>query len=167
MNYKEQVMRQFWVAISSRGPMYKPEVIKIGISSTFMPRVRCKECNTGPDYYYGVMKPYMFKNVQQYKRYTELSRFWISRMCSDWYKDFDPRSFHKMGDFSYIFENKSIRPTLSRARGADVSDRDNVVEYVSCECGSTVWAFNQKSVAKRPEITNRKGKHKYPQKFIR
>jgi hypothetical protein len=50
-------------------------------------------------------------------------------------------------------------------KGTPLNPRENVTEYVGCNCGATVWSFNDKSAKNRPEITNRKGRYKYPQKF--
>ncbi len=33
---------KFWEAITRSSPMYKPEIIRINISSSFMTRARCK-----------------------------------------------------------------------------------------------------------------------------
>ncbi len=146
--------------------MYKPEVIRINISSTFMVRTRCQKCRSGPYYYYAVLKPYKWKNPRHAILFSNITRGWIQRMVSNWYLDFTPRHFNKMGDFSFNLEDKAYSPILHRVRGSNVNERDNVVEFIGCECGDTIWAFNDKSIKKRPEITNRKGRYKYPQRFV-
>jgi len=142
----------------------KTEVIKINISESFMTRARCKECGKGPDYYYATMKPFMWKEVKYFMIFSEFSKKWFSKN-SGWFKDFEPRYFTKAGDFSRRLEDKSYNPIVHRTKGADINDRYNVVEYIGCGCGATIWAFNNVSVQKRPEITSRKGRYKYPQKF--
>lgn len=142
----------------------KSEVVKINISESFMARARCKECGKGPDYYYGVMKPFMWKEVKYFLIFSEISKKWFARN-NNWFKEYQPRNFNKLGDFSRTLDEKSYNPIVHRSKGADISDRYNIVEYVGCGCGATVWAFNNISVQKRPEITNRKGRYKYPQKF--
>jgi hypothetical protein len=143
----------------------KQEVVRINISSSFMSRTLCKDCGKGPDYYYASMRPFRWREVKYFRVYSKISNKWVKRMVSDWYLQFQPRYFNKMGDFSFTLESRDYNPALFKTRGSDVSERDNVVEYVGCECGATVWAFNDKSTKKRPEITNRKGRYKYPQKF--
>lgn len=142
----------------------KSEVIKINISSSFMARARCKECGKGPDYYYGVLKPFMWKEIKHFMIFSSFAKKWIANKNA-WYKEFDPKYFTHLGDFSKKLEDKSYNPITHRTKGADINDLYNMVEYVGCGCGATVWGFNQKSVQKRPEITNRKGRYKYPQKF--
>jgi hypothetical protein len=144
----------------------KQEVVRINISSTFLPRARCKSCGKGPDFYYASMRPFKWKDVKYFRMYSHLSKKWIKRMVSNWYQEFQPRYFNKLGDFSFALEVKDYNPVLSKVRGADMPERDNVIEYVGCECGATVWAFNDKSSRTRPEIMNRKGRYKYPQKFV-
>jgi len=144
----------------------KQEVVRINISSTFLQRARCSECGKGPTFYYASMQPFKWKEIKHFLIYSKFSKRWVKRMVTNWYQDFSPRYFRKLGDFSFALEGKSYNPVLHNAHGANVKDRDNVIEYVGCDCGSTVWAFNDKSTKKRPEVINRKGRYKYPQKFV-
>lgn len=146
--------------------MYKPEIIRINISSTFLIRARCKECGKGPDYYYAIMLPFKWKNIRNLLSVSKFARGWITRLVGTWYLNFDPRHFEKLGDFTFALEDKSYLPTFHRIRGAAMTERENMVEFLGCECGATVWAFNNKSTKNRPEITNRKGRYKYPQRFV-
>lgn len=145
-------------------PMYKPELIRVNISSTFLARTRCVECGKGPTMYYVTHKPYVWKNVRHFIASSKLSRAWIKRFTSDWYMQSSPKFINKIPDFSFALDDKQYRPTLFRTRG-EVKHFDNVVELIGCECSATMWAFNQKSTQNRPEITNRKGRYSYPQKF--
>lgn len=158
--------KDFWDAVVRLDPMHKQETIRINISSTFMARGRCKFCKSGPEYYYGCFKPHMWSDIKYYKNFTARNKQWIRRMCSSWYKEFEPRTFDSNYEFAFRLEYYSLRPTVFRAHGAPMSQRSNVVECLACECGRTVWAFNQKSTKNRPEITNRKGKYGYPKKFV-
>jgi len=168
MTNRAPISNRDWNKIMSQiNPMYKPEIIRINISSTFMVRARCKECGKGPDYYYSSPKPYRWKNIQGALIFSQIIRKWIKRMLTSWYLDHQPRYFHNLEEFSFKMEDKSFRPSLSRMRGNEGRERDNVVEFVGCSCGATVWAFNEKSTKNQPEITNRKGRYKYPQKFVR
>ena len=167
MNKKKSIYdKDIYSLIARMSPMYKPEIVRINISSTFMVKSRCKECGKGPDFYYTVLKPYKWQDTKYYKMFSLVTRRWIRRMLSSWYLDFQPRYFRTLEDFSFKVEDKSYLPATHRTRGANIKDRDNVVEFVGCTCGSTVWAFNDKSIKKRPEITNRKGRYKYPQRFV-
>ena len=129
---KKQLYREMYLSFRQFHPMYKPEIIKINISTTFLARARCTECKAGPDYYYAVQKPYNWTNMQSSRIFSAIIRKWIKGMVTDWYKDFQPRHFHEMGDFSFELTDKSYRPTLYRARGANVKERENVVEFLGC-----------------------------------
>lgn len=154
-------MKEFFTLPPTRGK----GVIKVNISSSFMAKARCKECGKGPDYYYATLKPFMWKDVKHFLMFSSITKMWFAKKA-DWYKQFEPRHFTKVGDFTKKLEDKSYNPIVHRTKGADVSDRINIIEYVGCQCGATVWGFNNLSVQKRPEITNRKGRYKYPQKFV-
>jgi hypothetical protein len=146
--------------------MNKLEIIRVNISSTFMVRARCKNCGKGPDYYYSVGQPFKWVGVRSALVFSQAVKKWITRMVSNWYLPFSPRYFLKLGDFAFEIEDKSYDPLFHRTRGSNIGVRQRVVEFVGCSCGATVWAFNEKSAVKRPEITNRKGRYKYPQKFV-
>ena len=145
---------------------HKTETIQVNISSSFMKRTLCPDCHKGPDYYYPVMNTFIWKEVKYYVFVSKYARKWIKRMNSNWYLEWKPRNFTKLGDFSFALDGKSYIPLAHKVRGTNISERDNVTEFLGCECGSTLWAFNQKSKSKRPEVTNRKGRYKYPQKFV-
>jgi hypothetical protein len=142
--------------------MYKPEIIRINISSTFLSRARCKNCGKNPSFYYYVRKPFLWKDISEQISTSKLFREWIERMSADWYLDSAPKYFHDIKEFSFSLDDKHYVPTLHRMRGVDST---NIVELVVCECGASTWAFADKSNRKRPEITNRKGRYKYPQRF--
>lgn len=146
--------------------MYKQEIIRVNISSSFMIRARCKNCGNGPDYYYAVGQPFKWVDVRSNLIFSKTTQEWVIRMVSNWYLPYTPRYFHKLGDFTFELNGKSYSPLFHRTRGANVGQNNRAVEFVGCSCGATVWAFNQKSVVKRPEITNRKSRYKYPKKFV-
>lgn len=147
-------------------PMYRPETIRINISSSFMARARCVKCGKSPSYYYSIRNPFLYEDVGYVISNSKWRRSWIKSMKGNWYLDSEPKYFHDIQEFSFILDDKQYRPTLFRImKGGAVKDRDNVVEMLGCDCGATIWAFNQKSVKNRPEITNRKGRYKYPGKF--
>lgn len=142
----------------------KTEVVKVNVSESFMARARCKDCGKGPDYYYAAYKPFMWKDVKYFFVFSTFAKKWFGT-SHNWFKGYEPKHFTKVSDFSRKLEGKSYNPIVHRTKGADINDRYNVIEYVGCSCGATVWGFNSNSVQKRPEITNRKGRYKYPQKF--
>jgi hypothetical protein len=147
-------------------PMYKAEVIQVNISSTFMPRgARCIQCGEPPIYYYYIRNPYLWKDPRSRLTVSKWMRGWVQRLTDDWYLDSEPKFFQTIEDFSFILGDKQYRPTVHRVRDLDPKAEKNVTEMVGCPCGATMWSFNQKSTKKRPEITNRKGRYKYPERF--
>ena len=146
-------------------PSYRAEIIRVNISSSFISRARCAKCGKHPDYYYYVRKPYLWKTIGLHIASSKWFRKWISRMTADWYLDGAPKNFPDIKEFSFTLEDKHYLPTLYRVRGTPARDDQNVVEMAGCSCGGTLWAFNNKSVKDRQEITNRKGRYSYPQKF--
>src|SRR5512135_1353899 len=133
------------------GLMYKPELIRINISSTFMARARCKNCGKGPDYYYSVGQPFKWVDARSALVFSKKIKEWLTKIVSNWYLPFSPQFFKKLGDFTFSLEDKSYSPLFHRTRGANIGHHKRVVEFVGCECGATVWAFNEKSAVKRPE----------------
>jgi ribosomal protein L28 len=145
------------------GASYRAEVIKVNISSTFLAKARCKFCGKGPTTYYQRSKPFYEKDVRAYLNRSKDSRRKLKRMNSDWYLSGNPKSF-AVSTYKTRIDDKHYRPNLARTRGA--SDTDNeVVEILICDCGVTVWAFNNSSNKNHPEIKNHKGKYSYPNKF--
>jgi len=141
------------------------DVHTINISSSFLARSRCKSCGKGPKYYFSVNKPYLYFLVNQRIFTSKAIRKWITNLVTNWYLSLQPKQFKNMKNFKIALNDKHFTPTLHRTRGSDVKDRDNIIDMISCDCGETTWAYNEKSVKNRPEITNRKGKYSFPQKF--
>jgi hypothetical protein len=160
-----QLEQQLFDFIRRYDTSYKITINRINISSSFMKRALCKECATGPSYYYHVSKPTPWLDGSLQMRTSQWSRDWIKRMASDWFLSSQPKHFRDIKEFSFILDSKGYLPSAHNKKGIDVPYKDNVIEMLSCDCGATVWAFNEKSVKKRPEITNRKGRYKYPQRF--
>lgn len=159
--------RDFWEAVTRFDDSYKPKTMGISLSSSFMAKARCKFCTKPPSQYFGMFKTHVWLDASAYRKFTPRNWRWIRRMCSSWYKDYEPRDFEDVFDFTFRFDYKNYRVILHRARGALVNPNDNVIDCVTCECGRTVWAFNQSSTKKRPEIVNRKGKYAYPQRMVK
>ena len=146
-------------------PMYKPETIYVNVSSSFLARARCTWCKGKPNHYSYIRLPEKWYDPKNQRENFAINLKWLGRMNEDWYLDLSPRYFHSAHDFSHKLENKGYNPILHRARGVRASSEGNITEVVWCICGSTMWAFNQKSAKHRPEITNRKGRYNYPNKF--
>lgn len=164
ISYKDLKRMDYELQVMSRHFMDKPEIIKINASCSFMARARCKNCGNGPSFYYKIRNRYLYQDHSSYKYFSKYLKAWVNSMASNWYLKSDPKYFHSVSDFSFTVDDKQFRPTLHRSRGRD-NNKDNVTEILSCDCGSTVWHFNQKSSKNCPEITNRKSKYKYPKKF--
>lgn len=148
---------------------YKIEKIQINISSVFMARARCKECAGLPNFYYNIPLPYLAEDPSTYYADMYLFRKIFKKVWdlikSDWYLNSDPKHFHSIHDFSTSIEGKSFNVKLKKNRGVANGFQNNIIEVLSCACGSTVWAFNQKSTKNKLEIFNRKGKYNYPKTF--
>lgn len=159
--------RDFWEAVNRFDDEYKPKTVGISLSSSFMAKARCRYCGERPTHYFGMYKQNYWDDVSHYRSFTPRNWRWVRRMCSSWYKGYEPKEFNSVFDFTFRLDYKNYRVTLHRARGVDISMRDNIIDCVTCECGRTVWAFNQSSTKKRPEVANRKGKYAYPQRFVK
>lgn len=160
----DDLERDFHKLLRKYDPMYKIEIIKINISSPFMVRTRCVECGGAPNYYFYARKPYLYKEANQQVIGSKWMRGFVKRLTSDWYLDSEPRYFHDIEEFSFTLDDKGYLPNLHRSRGGS-KYKEDVIEFVGCDCGQTVWAFNQKSTKNRPEIVNRKGRYTYPNRF--
>jgi hypothetical protein len=159
-----ELSKEFHEFMKKYDPYFKSELIRINISSTFMVRCRCIKCGSVPAYYYLSHKPYLFVDVRQMVQTSNWLRQWVKRMSEDWYLDEQPRLFNNISEFSFSVDDKSYLPTHHHVKGL-AQDKSNVIEFVGCRCTYTVWAFNQKSVKNRSEITNRKGKYAYHKRF--
>jgi hypothetical protein len=158
MNHLADLQRELLSIIKALSPS-KIEIIRVNISSSFLPRARCKKCGKGPSFYYFRRKSALLKSPLR-----EATKRWLKRMTADWYLTESPKDFDHIEDFSFRLFDKSYRPVMHKTRGFSTG-KDHIVEALSCDCGHAVWLFNHKSVKNRPEIRNRKGRYGYPQKF--
>jgi hypothetical protein len=142
---------------------WKPQVVRINISSTFVIKNKCVECNKQPDEYYWVnLAPYYY-DVRSAQWLFDWYKKYVKRMTGSWYMKRAPKHFHLIRDFNFYWTEKSFKPALHHKLNVEATD--HVIEYLACPCGRTVWAFNQKDGEERPEIKHRKGRYGYPQKF--
>src|SRR5579885_3673696 len=133
---------------------HKVEVIQVNLSSSFMVRTKCAICGQEPTVYYYNNKPHLWKDHRSPGRLFDSWKKWLKRLCMDWYMDSEPRYFHDNSNFSHTVDYKGFNPKLHHARGIDVDS--NIIEYITCWSGCTVWAFSGKANSKRREITQRK-----------
>lgn len=146
------------------GP-FKIEKTKINISSSFLARSKCVECRSYPLYYFIMYRSYGRKNARlSSETFHSLKKF-IHRMNEDYYLSYQPRHFTSLSSFSFKLALKSYNPILYKSRGLPV-DMDNcVTEFLTCDCGKSVWAFDMKYSQNKTEVINRKGKYHYPGTF--
>ena len=141
----------------------KPEFIKIRLSTTFVARCKCKYCGGSPSFYWYTRNPTMWFSPRKEIEHFDFYRKFIKKFNSDFYLNEEPRYFNRMSLFKYV-GREGYRPRLHRTRGTNpVFDK---VEYLSCDCGSATWAFNQKAGDTRPERSNRRARSFFPQEFI-
>jgi len=149
----------------------KIQINEVNISSTFLPRCRCKHCGGGPEFYYATGNRPTFKDAHIQIQLSGYYRKYIKRMCRDFYLWEEPSSFRDTHDFKFRLD-KQYSPILHRTVGAAQSipfesymKRQNVTDVLCCICGDTTWVYNVKSSKGKPEIINRKGRYNYPSKF--
>jgi hypothetical protein len=142
---------------------WKPQVIKINISSTFVIKNKCLECDKRPAAYYRrVMLPYG-RTPRDDEWLIEFYQKHMRRMTRSWYLNRDPKTLTSLKEFSFTLNGKSFKPGSHHKLDTGYTNR--ITDYLVCPCGKTMWAFNQTSGEDRPEIKNRKGRYSYPRKF--
>jgi hypothetical protein len=88
---------------------------------------------------------------------------YIKRLSSDHYLWDDPKFFASTTTFEFPATYNKYRPKLHRTRGAKPTF--DVVEFLTCDCARTNWAFSEKAVENRREINQRKARYRFPHKF--
>lgn len=141
---------------------YKPEVIRVNLSESFMVRAKCKHCGGSPIIYYYLRNPTMWLDPRKAMDRANYIRLLIKQLQAKGLFE-QPKTYTSIAALSYDIDNARYRPRLHHTRGSNpVFD---VVEFLTCDCMKTTWAYSNKAVAGRPEITNRKARYKYPGKF--
>lgn len=140
-----------------------PKNINVNTSSSFMVRARCKKCGKPPSIYYYSRVPTKYHDVDGYRIYTKTYQEYTKAINLNWFLSFAPKQLTKIGDFGADLHRGHI--TISAVAKTKQGRDSKIVEYLTCECGETIWAFNRRSVKTRPDIINRKGKYNYPKKF--
>lgn len=144
--------------------MHKPEITKINLSTTFPARARCKYCTEVPTLHYSIREPFLWFDPNRVIRsaWIEYIRKYLSKFVNDFYIIEEPKNIKTSTIFSYKPDNK-YDPKIHKNKG--VMSVDNRVEFLTCECGKSVWAFTDKSVVNRPEIVNRKARSTFTKKI--
>lgn len=140
---------------------WKSQFVRVNLSSTFVTKSRCKECGGCPHEYYRIPQSPYYLDARGEQAIFDWIKTYIKRMSSDWYLLEQPRHFHSIRDFNFYYEEKAFKPALHQC----FIDEAHTIEYLTCSCGRTVWAFNQKIGDDHPDIKHRKSRYQYPQKF--
>lgn len=145
--------------------MWKPYVVKINLSSTFVIKNKCPFCNKHPSEYYWVnLPPYYYDPRSSQEVFDWIKKYikHVTPFISSYTKE-NPRNFKSIKEFSIFWRERYYKSALHQHLNIELTS--HIIEYLACPCGRTTWAFNQKDTEERPEINNRKARYKYPQKF--
>lgn len=137
--------------------------VSVNVSSSFLPRAKCKMCGQGPAFYYFKTKRIAIVDTSEFrKQYSKKEK---TRSSSRKFRGptTDYSRWHKISDFSLKVSQDSYSTFAHRA--AKSVRPSKIEEFLSCECGSTVWGFERAQFNKRPESLNRRAKYNYPQRF--
>ena len=154
--------KRFIGSIASFFPK-KAEVIRISLSIPFLVKNRCKGCGEHPSIYYFIRNPSLWNDPREGFNKIDKFKMFLKRMCMDFYLMDDPSSFDSISLFNHKISYNSYNPKLHKSIGINRSF--DMIEYLTCECGQSVWAFYDKSSQNRIEIKNRKSNIRFPNKF--
>lgn len=141
----------------------KLEIIRINLSTPFLTRSRCKSCAGFPTIFFYIKNPTLWYSPRRRTDlFVKLTKH-IKRMCNNYHIFFDPKYYSGVSNFGHTPNYKGYKPNLHRTRGT--SPVQNIVEFLMCNCGATSWAFTDKAAQNHPEITCRKARYKFPNKF--
>jgi hypothetical protein len=144
----------------------KPSRIRINISSSFRVRTCCKHCQGKPSFIYHIPLSFVWKDVADYLAESEYGRTFFTTLPRFVLMRIEPRLFNGITEFNLILDDKSFSPRAHYTKPMLMTKKPGqfvpLTEILSCKCGATTWAFNQRSVIFRPEVVMRKGKYCYP-----
>ncbi len=143
---------------------YKPELVRINLSTPIIMKNRCRKCGKHPDVYYYLEQPTYYHDPRASAEILQWLKLLLDRMSADWYQVSPPSEFTGMSLFAHQVNYKGHNPRLSRSRGLNASS--NVVEYLTCECGYSNWTWADRTNQNRPEIVNRRARSTYPKRFL-
>lgn len=145
--------------------MHKKEIITVNVSSSFASRARCKMCGEPPSIYFFSRNSILWYDPHRARGIFDFIKKHCKRLSPEEYKLDDFVHGSRASYFSHTVNYKGYRPKLHRARGVDpVFD---MIEYLTCECGNTLWAFSEISTFRRPELLHRKAKYSTPNNLLK
>ncbi len=136
--------------------------VKVNLSSTFMARSRCKKCKGLPEFFYHSKLPYYHVSPHSSNLITTFVQNKL-KIVSDYYLSDDPSNFNNLSAFS----SKSCTAYNARyhiSRAPSIYGGSMRIDYLSCKCRSTVWAFKQSTPTE--ESMSKKARTTYNKKFI-
>lgn len=140
----------------------KNEIVRVRLSSPFMVRATCKYCGGSPFIYYYIRNPSTWLSARKNVNQMDFLKNLIYHLMVI-HKFAEPKDYNCISHLSFGVGYTQYRPRLHRTKGS--SGTFDIVEFLTCNCMKTTWAFNQKSTKNRPEITNRKARFTYPRRF--
>ena len=138
------------------------QVRKINFSSPTLMKSRCKKCGKHPNLYYCIRQSDNIFNPRDKIKQSEWLFSFFKRMSSNWHLSSSPKWFTKLDTFSHIPSYKSFTPRLHKTKS---SVNANYIEYLSCGCYGSIWAFSDMG-NQLPEHRNRRSRRQYPNTFI-
>ena len=141
----------------------KPVVVKLSLSTPIETRCKCKHCGEGPAWYYYIREADNYQSPHDLLGVYEWIQNRTKRFCSDFYLFDDPSAFTNTQTFSFQHVSKGYSCRAHKNKSASST---NIVEFVVCDCGRTIWSIATASFMKsKPEIVNRKSSRTFPKKF--
>lgn len=141
---------------------YKPEIIRVRLSTPIMVRTRCKHCMGLPSIYYYLRNPTMWFSPRKALDASSHIKKLIG-LIQQRSPILPPKYYTSASLLAHNIMYAKYRPKLHRTRGC--SAVFDVVEILTCDCMQTTWAFTDKAVSNRPEIACRKARYRFPNKF--
>jgi hypothetical protein len=140
----------------------KPEIHRVRLSSPFMVRSRCKFCMGSPIIYYYIRNPTLWFNPRKAMDRMSFIKKLLQHLRSLGFLN-EPKHCHSAAELSHDVSWAKYRPRLHRTKGS--SAIFDVVEFVTCDCMQTTWAYSDEAIQNRPEINHRKSRYRFPTKF--
>lgn len=147
--------------------MNKKDFIKVNLSSTFPLKSRCKYCSSDPKHYY------LARTISAFQDHEVIIyiNMWIAsnhkRMCKDYYLAEMPRNYNVISNFGHSVDYKGYSPRYHRnSKYHNLHANLNMIDYVTCRCGKTRWAFNDTVARYKRETIQRKSRVLFKTKYL-
>lgn len=131
---------------------------KVNVSFTFIKRARCKKCAGEPEHYLYAKNKFCWESPRKQLSVFKWAQKSYKRFCNDYYLSNKPSDYKSTHYMSHSAEYKSYSPRLYKNT---INSGFEFIDFLTCGCGYSVWAFFQKSSSERPEIYNRTGKYNF------